>query len=267
MTVDFWSRGRDRTGAALHFLSRYKPSSLGHFPHGNTDMNFSTAASRWMRLVRSLQLGLLLAAFATNCGCNYFIMLGYLVGGPPSVEADYEKMTKKSLTDKGVKVAVVCFAPDEIRLNYIDVDKEIAKYVAHRLVKHNIKVVHPDRVQDWLDKHEDWDRPEEIAEATGATHIIFIDVHKYNLFEENSHELYRGRCEVLVSVFEMQKDGGDADKIYTKEKTSTYPLEVARPQSEISYDMFRRQYLARLSEEIGRFFYEYFNGDDISDVF
>jgi hypothetical protein len=231
-------------------------------------MKHSTGGSRRARR-RSRALPLVLFAFAIAAtslsGCNYFMLLGYLIGGPPMVQPDYEKMTKKSLTDKGVKVAVVCFAPDEIRLNFTDVDKDIAKYVANRLFEHKVVVVHPDQVRDWLDKHDDWDKPEEIGHATGATNVIFIDVHKYNLFEENSHELFRGRAEVLIIVFEMQKDG-TAEKIYTKERTSQYPLSVPRPQSEISYDRFRRAYLSRLSEEIGRLFYEYANGDDIVDV-
>ena len=49
-----------------------------------------------------------------------------------------------------------------------DVDKDIAKFVAHRLSQHKIDVIQPDRVQEWLDKHDDWDKPDEIGEATGA---------------------------------------------------------------------------------------------------
>ncbi len=218
-----------------------------------------------MRRFRSAGLALAAACLFSASGCNYFILLGYLIGGPPSIQPDFDKLTKESLTDKDVKVAVVCFAPDEIRLNFIDADKDIAKFVAHRLFQHSIKVVQPDRVQDWLDRHDDWDKPDEVGEATGATHVIFIDVHKYNLFEENSHDLFRGRAEVLVSVFKMEK-GDQAEKIYTKELTSLYPLSAPRATSELSYDRFRRQYLGRLSEEIGRLFYEYYNGDDMADV-
>jgi hypothetical protein len=224
-----------------------------------------TTDTRRRHIAGALWLVILAAAVTVLPGCNYFILAGYLIGGPPSVKPDFDKMTKKSLTDRGVKLVVVCFAPDEIRLNFQDVDKDIAKYVANRMFEHKAVVVHPDRVQDWLDKHDDWDKPEEIGQATGATHVIFIDVHKYNLFEENSHELFRGRSEVLVSVYEMEKDG-TAEKIYTKELTSLYPMETARDQSEISYDRFRRAYLSRLSEEIGRLFYEHFNGDDMADV-
>jgi hypothetical protein len=217
------------------------------------------------RRFRIAELAIVVACLFSASGCNYFILLGYLIGGPPSIQPDFDKLTKESLTDKDVKVAVVCFAPDEIRLNFIDVDKDVAKYVSHRLFQHSIKVIQPDRVQDWLDRHDDWDKPDEIGEATGATHVIFIDVHKYNLFEENSHDLFRGRAEVMVSVFKMQK-GDQAEKIYTKELTSLYPLSAPRSTSEISYDRFRRQYLGRLSEEVGRLFYEYYNGDDMADV-
>jgi hypothetical protein len=225
-------------------------------------MNPSRSSRRRLRWMVWM---LMSASLASASGCNYFILLGYLIGGPPSIQPDFDKLTKESLTDKGVKVAIVCFAPDEIRLNFIDADKDVAKYVAHRLIQHSITVVHPDRVQDWLDRHDDWDKPDEIGEATAATHVIFIDVHKYNLFEENSHDLFRGRAEVMVSVFKMQK-GDQAEKIYTKELTSLYPLSAPRSTSEISYDRFRRQYLGRLSEEIGRLFYEYYNGDDMADV-
>lgn len=198
-------------------------------------------------------------------GCNAIVLAGLLIAGPPTIEPDYDRMTKKSLRDKDMKVAVVCFAPDEVRLNFIDVDKDIAKYTAHQLNQHHIHVINPDRIQEWLDKHEDWDKPEEIGEATKATHVILVDVHKYNLFEENTHELYKGRAEVLVSVFEMQKDGS-TEKVYTKEIGCQFPLETPRETSEISYDRFRREYLSRLSDEIGRLFYSHENGDDIRDV-
>jgi hypothetical protein len=230
-------------------------------------MSAQTTSDRSPSLSSRIRVGLLAIGLLSilGSGCNYFILAGYLLGGPPSIEPDYDKMTKKSLRDKDIKVAVICFAPDEVRLNFIDVDKDIAKYVAHRLKEHHIATINPDRVQEWLDKHEDWDKPEEIGEASKATHVIMVDVHKYNLFEENSHELYKGRSEVLISVYEMQKDG-TTEKVYTKEITCSYPLETARETSDISYDRFRREYLGRLSEEIGRLFYEHFNGDDIGDV-
>jgi hypothetical protein len=227
-------------------------------------MTFGTTGFRG-QFGRAVGVGVLIAAMAQAIGCAQFVALGLLIGGFPSVQPDFDKMTKECLTDRGVKVAVTCFAPDEIRLNYTGLDKDISKYVANQLHQHKLVVVHPDQVLDWLDKHDDWDKPEEIGQATGATHIITIDVNKYSLFEENSHELFRGRAELMVSVYKMQKDG-TAEKIYTKELTALFPLSVPRSSDEVSYDHFRQQYLSRLSEDVGRLFYSYANGDDITDV-
>ena len=68
-----------------------------------------------------------------------------------------------------------------------------------------------------------------------------------------------------MSVYKMQK-GEEAEKSIPRKSPPLYPLEKPRETSEISYDRFRRQYLGRLSDEIGRLFYEYYNGDDMADV-
>lgn len=210
-----------------------------------------------------MRLALVAILCVTQPGCNYFILLGYLIGGPPSVEPDFEIMTKKSMTDKDVTVAVVCFAPNEVKWDFDEIDMEIGKYVTYRLYEKDIKVINPDRIRAWLDKNPNWDRAEEIGAAFNVTYVVYIDLHNYNLYEENSTQLYRGRCDGWVSVFEMDKDG-HGEKIYSKELNSKYPLNVPRATSEQSYTQFKREYLSRLSDEIGRLFYEYYNGDDIS---
>ena len=80
---------------------------------------------------------LLLAAvcFAAS-GCNYIVMLGYLIGGPPSIEPDFDATTGLSMTDKEVVVAVACFAPKEVLYSFSHVDREIAKMVAYRMHTH-----------------------------------------------------------------------------------------------------------------------------------
>lgn len=219
-------------------------------------------AAKRIRIV--LTLAALTVGMAAS-GCNYVVMLGYLIGGPPSIEPDFDIMTKASMTDKDVTVAVVCYAPTELKWDFDEVDLEIAKYVTNRLFLHKIKVVDPDRIRDWIDKHEDWDKPEEIGAAFKTKYVIYIDMHKYSLYEENSANLYRGRAEALVSVIEMDNDG-NGEKIYTKEITSAYPLAAPRATSEVTYGRFKKEYLSRLSEEIGRLFYEHYNGDDMADA-
>lgn len=208
-------------------------------------------------------VGLLLVSLLA--GCNYVVILGYLIGGPPSIEPDFDAATGKSLTDYEVTVAVVCYAPKELKWDFENIDNELGKYVAYRLGEHKVKFVNPDLVHAWLDKHPDWDHPEEIGAALGVSYVVYIDLHAYSLYEESSHNLYRGRAEAVVSVYDMAEDGS-GDKIYSKELTSKYPIRSPRSTSEVSYTTFKKQYLSRLSEEIGRLFYEYYTGDDVFDA-
>jgi len=203
----------------------------------------------------------------SSVGCmNEMIMLAYLIGGPPSIEPDFDRVTTQSMTEKDVRVAVVVYAPDDVLFSFHHIDVELAKHVAFKLREHQITVYNPDVVRNWLDRHDDWDKPEEIGEALGATFVIFVDLSKFSLWEENSPNLYRGRGEALVSVIEMDEESEDGEKIYRKEVISVYPLTVPRAASEVTYSQFKLEYLNRLSEDIGRLFYEHYNGDDIVDA-
>ncbi len=198
-------------------------------------------------------------------GCSYVVGLGYLLGGPPSIEPEFSRATNKSLTDADVKVAVACYAPKELQWDNAEVDHELAEFVAHRLHAHKVTVCRPDQVRAWISAHPDWDKPEEIGEGVDVTHVIFIDLSKYSLYEHDAPHLYRGRAEAVINVVEKQPDG-DWEKIFVKELISVYPLAVPRPASQESFGTFKRKYLERLSEEIGRLFYEYYNGDDLPEV-
>jgi hypothetical protein len=199
----------------------------------------------------------------TLSGCSYIMIFGYLIGGPPSVEPQFDKETKECMSDKDVRVAVVCFAPNEIKYNFESIDYELAQYVAFKLHEHKIKVVPPDMVKGWLEENKDWDKPEEIGAAFKTTYVIYIDLNEFSLYEEGSPHLYRGRSEGIVSVWKMD-DEGHAEKIFSAEKTSKYPMHQPVSSGDKTYSTFKGEYLTRLSEEIGRFFYEYYTADEIA---
>jgi hypothetical protein len=206
-----------------------------------------------------------LAVAAVGC-LKQMLFFGYLIGGPPSVKPDFETQTNKSLTDYEVKVAVVCYAPTKLKWDFEDVDKNVAKYVSHRLNQHKVKVISPDRVQRWLDQHKgEWDTAAEIGAAFKTTFVVDIEIIKYNLYEKGSQTLYRGNAEAIVTVWEMQPDG-DGEKIYTKEIKCMWPLAAPRSTSDITYARFRMMFLQYLSERVGRLFYEHYNGDDIGEA-
>ena len=190
-------------------------------------------------------------------------MLGYLIGGPPSVEAEFDAQTKESMSDKDVTVAVVCFAPNEVLYGFENVNHELAKYVSFRLAQHKIKIVPHDYVKAWLEENKDWDKPEEIGAAFKATYVVYIDLNEFSLYEEGSASLYRGQAEAIVSVWKMD-DGGEAAKIFSAEKVSKYPAQQPISTAEETFTNFKARYLTRLSDQIGRFFYEYYISDEIA---
>ncbi len=200
---------------------------------------------------------------AALSGCNYIMVFGYLIGGPPSVEPLFDKETKESMTDKGVRVVVVCFAPNDIKYNFESIDHELSQYVSYQLFSHKIEVVNPDLVKAWLEENKDWDKPEEIGAHFQTTYVIYIDLNEFTLYEEGSVELYRGRAEGIVSVWKMDDDN-HAEKIFSAEKTSKYPMHQPVSSGDKTYSTFKGEYLTRLSEEIGRFFYEYYVADEIA---
>lgn len=209
-----------------------------------------------------------MAVVALGCcllpGCSYVLFLGYLIGGPPSIEPNFDRETKESMTDRNVTVAVICYAPTEVRYNFESVDHELARYVTFRLQQHKIKIINPDSVKAWLDENKDWDKPEEIGAAFKTTYVVYIDLNDFSLYEEGSATLYRGRSEAIVSVWKMDDDG-EAERIFQEEIRSRFPLHQPKAASEETYSSFKARYLSRLSEEIGRLFYEYYVADDIVD--
>lgn len=218
----------------------------------------------WKRIPNVLSLMTILLLCAASSGCSYVMIFGYLIGGPPSVEPQFDRETKLCMTDKDVRVCVVCFAPNEIKYNFESIDSELAQYVSFKLHEHKIKVVPPDMVKGWLDENKDWDKPEEIGAAFKTTYVIYIDLNEFTLYEEGSSNLYRGRAEAIVNVWQMDEDGQHAEKIFSVEKTSKYPVHQPVSSSEKTYQTFKGEYLTRLSEEIGRFFYEYYTVDEIA---
>jgi len=217
-------------------------------------------SNNWFRF---LALVMLAMCVGTVAGCKYVVLAGYLIGGPPSIDPDFDRKTNLSMTSKDVRVAVVCYAPDEVKFAFDSIDTEIAKYVTFRLHEHKIKVFAPDQVQAWLDENDEWMTPIEVGKALDASYVINIDISRFTLYEENSAALYRGRTEGIISVYQID---GEGERIYSKELISRYPLMTPRSSSETTFSSFKRQYLSRLSEDIGRLFYEYYNGDDVPDA-
>ncbi len=209
-------------------------------------------------------IGLIVASLAISLlpGCNYFIALGYLIGGPPQIEPLFEKETKKSFTDRDIQVAVVCYAPDDLKKFHDNIDQMLAQRLSALLHKSEVKIIAPEAVTAWMVKNPDWDSATEIGAEFDVNYVVYVDMNTFSLYEQDSTSLFRGRCDTVVSVYEMETDG-DGRRIWNKDISSVFPKIAPRSASDVSYDTFRNEYFFRLADDIGRMFYPHRNGDDI----
>jgi 4-amino-4-deoxy-L-arabinose transferase-like glycosyltransferase len=195
---------------------------------------------------------------ATNevAGSTQAGILGNLIGGPPSTKPDFDKKTNRSLVKEKQKVLVMCYAPKQVKWDFESVDKELRVRVARLFNENEVKVLDPDAVNEWMDKHPDWDKPEEIGRDFAVDFVVYIEIRKIGLYEWGSNSLFRGNSEIDLSVFEMEKNG-EGNEIYSKEVVSQFPIHEPVQTSEMSYSDFQERYLSHLSDEIGRHFYGY----------
>ncbi|MEO2018908.1 MAG: hypothetical protein ABGZ53_31560 [Fuerstiella sp.] len=213
-------------------------------------------------VARVSRLLILLISLLVIPGCNYFILLGYLIGGPPQLQPLFEKETNKSFTDRNIRVAVVCYAPDDLTKFHDNIDQMLALRLATMLHAHQIEIISPDVIQAWMVNNPDWDTAAEVGAEFDVNYVVYVDITDFALYERDSTSLFRGRCEALVSVYEMNTDGSGR-RIFNRDVQSVFPTEVPRSASEVSYETFRNEYFFRLADEIGRLFYPYGHGDDI----
>lgn len=211
----------------------------------------------WQLLLIALMAG-------TLTGCNYLLFAGYLIGGPPSIEPEFDSETGLSMTAKDVTVAIICYAPKDVKWDFADIDHDLAKKVAYRMFQKGITVIDPDRVRAWLDQNPNWDSPDQIGAAFGATYVVHIEVNDFSLYEKNSSDLFRGRSDVLVNVWQM--DGEFGEQIFSRDVESIYPRAVPRSTYDTKYTTFKREYTDLLSHDIGKLFYETYNGEDIHNA-
>lgn len=214
----------------------------------------------------SLRGGLLVTLLVGSLllpGCAQAVLLGYLIGGPPAIEPKFDTETGKSLVGSDDKVVVICYADPAVRLKYSKLDVELASRVAQLFTAQKIKVVEPEYVRDWVDKHKDWESAHEIGEAFDAKYVVEIELVNFTLYEENSAILFRGRSEGAVNCYEMTAGGG-SEKIFSTDLGFAFPLSQARTSYETTEVDFKREYMSRLSEMIGQYFFPRYHGDRIS---
>ena len=211
--------------------------------------------ARWLAALALLAAGL--------TGCQSILTLGYMIGGPPSSDPDFHIKTKQSLDKKGTTVLVYCYAPKELKWDNERLDYDVAKHLAHQLMQKKIKVIDPDLVAAWLDKHDKWKKTAEIGRAFKVDYVIHVDISAYSLYEPRSSNLYRGYADAMIHVVKMDDNKRDGTVIYQTGVKSKFPTRGPVDQNQLSFADFKKRYLSALTFQIGSLFFATETGDDI----
>lgn len=222
-------------------------------------------------LARRIACGLLVTVLAgASSGCQIVIGVLMMLGGPPTIEADFKQYTKKSLADKGKKVVVLSTSNARSQSQHPSLDVDIIAEVSRRLKTQKIEVVDSHKVANWIDDHggiTDATDLAAIGPEFGADYIILFKFDDFALLEENTTNLYRGRAKGKVLVVEVTKGEGEKAKatartIYNKPFDSKYPLHQPVSADTENPEVFKQGYLARLSEELAKLFYDHRPGEE-----
>lgn len=201
---------------------------------------------RWGLLALIITLSL-----ATGC-VRALATAVYLVKGT-NTSAEFKGL-------KGKRIAVVCRPLVELRYSSSGASSELARSVGDHL-KNNLRRVHivdQQRVAEWTDENT-WDDFTEVGQALDADLVLGIDLEHFETLR--SQTLYQGTAQVKVTVYDIA-----ADTVIWEKKIPqyVYPPNTAIPTSEKPEAEFRRQFINKLADQIGRHFYDHDTGVDVA---
>lgn len=224
-----------------------------------------------------LKLCLLVAFLIPVSGCSLGVMLGKMIVGEPMIGDDFKSQTGKSMTDKGNKIAILCSTPESVKDQFASLQVELLSDVSRKMSIHEIDVVKPHLVARWIDDNGGvTEGLGDLAAEVDADYIVDIKVDHFSYREENSPNLFRGRCNGQVIVYEFERDEEDkkdsSDKKASKKKSSktlhaklvyqrnfksTHPANQPVPADQTSELIFRKKFMDRVGDQIARLFYKH----------
>jgi hypothetical protein len=209
-----------------------------------------------LRLPPAWLLLAILSVTIPSAGCvGLGAQLAYWIQGGHKIDAEYKGL-------EGKRVAVVCvsdsssYGPNSLS-NMLE--RAVAMLLRERGKK--IDVIHHEEVADWIDNN-DWNQMDyrDIGRGVSADMVLAIDVGGVRLHEGMT--LYKGRADVVITVYDM-KDGGKTAFRKTLPEF-TFPQNGARHSTEMSENQFRQLFVTVLAQQVAKYFYDYKFEDDFA---
>lgn len=152
---------------------------------------------------------------------------------------------------KEQRVAVVCGTDDGLS---VDATTALMTGYIHVALNQNIKkidLVRPAEIEQWLDAHGTIESDYvEIGKAVNADKLVAIDLSKLRV--KDGPTLFRGRCDVGVTVYDIKNNGAIVFKKQMPE--FTFPKDSAAI-ADTSESKFRNMFLKIIANKVAGLFY------------
>ena len=186
---------------------------------------------------------------ATSGGCvGLTAQLLYWVKGGHTINAEFDDLQDK-------RVAVICvssassYGPNSVCSL---LQRSVAMILREK--GGDVDVIHEDEIADWIDTNG-WDEMDyrEIGRGVEAERVLAIDIDGLRLHEGRT--LYKGRVDLVISVYDMEQEGKVVFRRTIPE--FTFPRNGARHVTEMSESRFRSLFVTVLAKHVAKYFCEY----------
>ena len=210
----------------------------------------------------------LIAAVSLCVGCNIMALPFFLI---PGMDPMHEPMCKLAPDKKGEQVKVVILASTglENRSELVRADRELSSLLARQLQeafkknKENVTVVSATRVEQYKDKHPDWqsESPAAIGKHFHADYVIELDIESLTIYKEGSSKtIFQGHANIAVSVIDVHHAGDDP--IFKHPYRCEYPKDRPIFSMDSDPEQFRYQFMATIARELSWYFAKHPMEDD-----
>jgi hypothetical protein len=192
--------------------------------------------------------GVTLALFGTTGCLPSLIATGiYAWQGGNVVPAECKDLEKQ-------RVVVLCRPPASHEYRNAGASQELGAQVSALLEKNvkGIEVVSPKEVDNWVDE-QDWDNFKDLGHAVKATRVVYIELDDFEL--NKGKTLYQGTADVTISVYDMENH--DKEMWRRQMGQVQFPKNSGIPASDKPVQVFERQFVGVLAEQIAEHFYKH----------
>ncbi len=166
----------------------------------------------------------------------------------------YNKAPAKYAGLKGKKVAIVC--GNEKGLSNDAVSVLMTQHMTMHLKQNvkDIKIVGQNTIDNWLDSRG-WAETDfqTIGKGVGAERVVCVTVE--NLKLKQGATLYKGRADVSITVYDIEKDG---EVVFRQNLDGmTYPVMTETPAIDTTEAKFRSMYVGIVAKHLAPLFYDH----------